>query len=201
MFILAARKVEVILSTSTFATRLEDEIMKKLVTLLSLALLLTLPIVAASQTAEQVKEHIRKASKVDGNFDEGEIEVQSRKCRPQDFPPQNREGIYKDYRTNAGHDPQVSNPDSQGWFSVSIPYSCRIRTRIVSGCGGIQLSTNDSHPSGAITLRATLPRFSNKLSVDTGSVTGLLERCGLTLSQRAVSQINDFTVPVSVTAR
>jgi hypothetical protein len=130
-----------------------------------------------------------------GVWEEGEIQVKQRRCSADGAY---QDGKYRSFITYAQGEPAVTL-DSKGTFYVTYSYSCRIRTRIVSGCGGSQTNTDDNHESGYITLPVKLAfnPASYELTADPKLAEASLgghELCGQGLVQAITLNLKDKVV-------
>jgi hypothetical protein len=135
---------------------------------------------------------LAKLSAVTGSFDEGEAELTSRRCRPQDLPPQIRDGKYRSYLTHANGDVSVVYHANSDTYEINHRYGCRMRTRVVSGCGGVQLSTDDSHPEGVVTFSVSVSR---RGVVHLIHKSGVNERCGQSIMNIVASKLEGVQLP------
>jgi len=130
-----------------------------------------------------------------GPWDEGEIQLKQRRCAPDGSY---QDGKYRSFFTTAVGEPAVSR-DSKGVYYVTYSYSCRIRTRIVSGCGGSLLNTDDNNEGGNITLPVKLVfnETTYELTADPRPAEASLgghELCGVGLVNELTKKLKDKVV-------
>ena len=130
-----------------------------------------------------------------GPWDEGEAQVKQRRCAPDGSY---QDGKFRSFITYPEGEPSVSM-DSKGTFFVTYSYSCRIRTRIVSGCGGERLNQDDQTERSTVTLPLKLAfnSVTYELTADPKPAEANLgghERCGLGLVNALSEKLKDKVV-------
>ncbi len=158
--------------------------------LLSLAFASALvPSIGFSGEVEDAISAIRNMSYTAGQFDEGEAQVKQRRCAADGSY---QDGKYRSFLTYAVGQPAVTYDESIDTFYVYHPYTCRVRTRIVSACGGAETNTDDTDYTGTIRLALTVTGFKSILKFDT-TLTDLggHERCGLGIANDIIKRVQN----------